>query len=511
MFNKKIYLILLLFIVSICTLSAASASENVTDTVAIDDAVSDDAVTIFNEDSSSEIDEDSKNQEILANPETDESTLSKAKSDDVLSGAGVMPSQYSIDLKDAYQIDGKQGGTIIYSITPYQMMGMNAYNFYFELYAIVDSDGNTQKVYKSGTFASDTDRAVGNRQFTFPAKTIAPGKYILYAVNSYMTNTVMDAAILNVKGNAIITASDYTSNYKSGAATTIKITDKDTGLPLKYVEGKIEISNGKTLYFFTDSKGQFNWVPSLNAGTYKATYSLSPNFNHISVASVTRNIVINKSPVTVKATKVSAYIGCKVKLKATVKSQGKNVNEGKVTFKINGKTYAVNVKNGVATKIVKLPKAKKYAYTAKFNGGNFQNVKAASSVAIIKPKIATKIIVKNQKAYRGSPKAFYVTVKTLNGKIVKSGKVKIIDTVNVNNKGKAKFYATANWNYIKQVGNTIYFKKSVTKTLNVKYTPTSVAYKPSKTKMKITILYKCTYCGSRTSHSHNGMTYIVRS
>ena len=36
MFNKKIYLILLLFIVSICTLSAASASENVTDTVAID-------------------------------------------------------------------------------------------------------------------------------------------------------------------------------------------------------------------------------------------------------------------------------------------------------------------------------------------------------------------------------------------------------------------------------------------------------------------------------------------
>ena len=49
MFNKKIYLILLLFIVSICTISAASASENVTDTVAIDDAVSDDVVTIFNE------------------------------------------------------------------------------------------------------------------------------------------------------------------------------------------------------------------------------------------------------------------------------------------------------------------------------------------------------------------------------------------------------------------------------------------------------------------------------
>ena len=511
MFNKKIYLILLLFIVSICTISAASASENVTDTVAIDDAVSDDVVTIFNEDLSSEIDDNTKNQEVLTNPETDDSTLSKVESDDVLSGAGVMQSQYSIDLNNEYQIVGKNGGTIIYSLTPYQMMGINGYNFYFKVDAIVDYDGNTEQVYKSGTFASDSDRTIGNRQFTFPAKAIAPGKYLLYAVNSYMTNTVMDRAILKVKGNAIITASDYNSNYKSGAATTVKITDKDTGLPLKYIEGKIEISNGETQYFFTDSQGQFTWVPSLNAGTYQVKYSLSPNFNHISAASVTRNIVINKAPVTVKATKVSAYIGSKVKLKATVTSEGKNVKEGKVTFKINGKTYTADVKNGVATKSVKLPKAKKYTYTATFNGANFQNVNAASSVATIKPKIATKLIVKNQKAFRGSPKAFYVTVKTASGKIVKSGKVKIIDTVNVNKKGKAKFYAIANWNFIKQVGNTAYFKKSVTKTLNVKYTPTSAAYKPSKTKMKITIVYKCTYCGSKTSHSHNGMTYIVRS
>ena len=504
MFNKKIYLILLLFIVSICTLSAASASENVTDAAAIDDAA-----TILNENSSLEIDDNSKNQEVLANPESDDSTLSEAKSDDVLSGAGILPSQYSIDLQDEYQIVGKNGGNIIYSLTPYQVMGMNAYNFYFDLYAVVDNAGNTQEIYKSNVFASDSDRAIGNRQFTFPA-TIAPGKYILYAVNSYMQNTVMDAAILNVKGNAIITASDYTSNYKSGAATTVKITDKDTGLPLKYVEGKIEISNGKTQYFFTDSKGQFSWVPSLSAGTYKATYSLSENFKHVSTASVTRNIVINKSPVSVKATKASAYIGSKVKLKASVTSEGKNVKEGKVTFKINGKTYAANVKNGVATKLVKLPKAKKYTYTAKFSAGNFKNVKAASAIVTIKPKITTKLIVKSQKAYRGSPKAFYVTVKTASGKIVKSGKVKIIDTVNVNKKGKAKFYATANWNYIKQVGNTVYFKKSVTKKLNVKYTPASAAYKPSKTKMKITLLYKCTYCGSKTSHSHNGMIYIVR-
>ena len=153
MFNKKIYFILLLFIVSICTLSAASASENVTDTVAIDDAVSDDAVIISNVDSSSKIDDNSKNQEVLANPETDDATLSEAKSDDVLSGAGILPSQYSIDLQDEYQIVGKNGGKIIYSLTPYQVMGMNAYNFYFDLYAVVDNAGNTQEIYKSNIFA----------------------------------------------------------------------------------------------------------------------------------------------------------------------------------------------------------------------------------------------------------------------------------------------------------------------------------------------------------------------
>ena len=150
MFNKKIYLILLLFIVSICTLSAASASENVTDTVAIDDAVSDDAVTISDKDLSSEIDDNSKNQEVLANPESDDATLSEAKSDDVLSGAGVVPSQYSINLNDEYQIVGKNGGTIIYYLSPYQIMGMNGYNFYFDLYAVVDNAGTTQEIYKSG-------------------------------------------------------------------------------------------------------------------------------------------------------------------------------------------------------------------------------------------------------------------------------------------------------------------------------------------------------------------------
>lgn len=510
--------------VSICTISAASASENITDTVTIEDAVSDDAVTIYNEDSGSEIKENTlsssdENISIATENEIeipneldkqDNLPLSAAETEDVLLATGVLANQYSITFNQEYEISSTTGGTIVYYLQPYQMMSINGYNFYISLSSIADYEGNLKEVYKSAEFYSDTDKAAGYRQYTFPAKSVAPGKYVIQAINTYLDSKVLASAVLNVKGNAVISANDYNSYYNSGSTITVKLTDKDTKAPLKYVEVQ-RVLNGETLYYITDSQGQFTFTPSLNAGTYDVSFSLSPSFKHINTAAVTKKVVINKAPVTVKANKVSGYLGSKVTLKATVTSQGKNVNEGKVTFKINGKEYTANVKNGVATKSVKLSKAKTYTYTATFKGNNFQNAKAVSSSATIKPKIKTKIIVKNQKAYRGQPKAFNVLIKTASGKIVKSGKVKILDTVNVNKKGKAKFYTGGNWNFIKQVGNTVYFKKLVTKTLTVKYIPTSDAYKSCKTKMKITLVYKCTYCGSKTSHTHNGMTFIVRS
>lgn len=509
MFNKKIYMILLLFIVSICTISAVSASENVTDTVAIDDVASDDIATSIDEDLSSEIEDDTESQDVLASQ--DDSSLSASESDDVLSGSGIMASQYALDLNNnGYEITSNTGGNIVYYLQPYAMAPMNAYNFYFEIYPIIGGEVQKDSVFTSITFASDTDRNAGNRYYTIPANKLAPGLYQIYAKNSYMTASTLDSTTLKVKGNAVITASDYNSNYNSGSPLTIKVTNKDTGAPLQGIDVQIALSNGQSATYTTNAQGQIILVPYLGAGTYSATYSLSSSFNYISAASVKKSITINKSPATVKANEVSAYKGSKITLKATVTSDGKNVNEGQVIFKINGKEYTVDVKDGVAKKTIKLSKVKKYDYTATFKDGNYQDA-SSSSTATIKNKIATKIIVKNQKAYRGNPKAFYVTIKTASGKIVKSGKVKIIDTVKVNKKGKAKFYATSNWNYIKQVGNTVYFKNSVTKTLTVKYIPSSDAYKSSSTKMKITMKYKCTACGSTKTHSHNGMTFVVKS
>lgn len=517
MFNKKIYVILLLFIVSICTMSAASASENVTDTVAIDDANSDDVVTSFDEDSNSEIqdnavssyNEDSSiaNVENIESQGNDDSPLSSAKSDDVLRGATVYYSQYSINLNDAYEITGTKGGNIVYYMAPYQIAAVNAYNFYFTLYQLNENEGLTQ-VFQSNLISSDTNRRIGNYNYNFKAKSLTPGTYLLVATN-YGDGHEMDRAILNVKGTAVITANDYNSFYDSGDKMTVKFTDKDTKAALKYISVRATFSNGKiseSLDFITDSQGQISFAIPFAVGTYSVEFS--SGFTHVSATPVKKAIIVKKAPVAVKAEKVTGYEGSKVTLKATVKSQGKNVNEGKVTFKINGKEYIAPVKDGVATKSLTLNNVKTYSYKATFNGANYDKSNTAYGTATVKKRSETKIIVSDQNVYRGDNKAFIVQVKTKAGENVDSGKVTIVDTIEVNKYGRAKFYTALDLNYIKQVGNKVYFKKKVTKTYTVKYTP-SAKYKASTTKMKITMTYKCSACGSKTTHSHNGMTFIV--
>ena len=65
-------------------------------------------------------------------------------------------------------------------------------------------------------------------------------------------------------------------------------------------------------------------------------------------ATIQRTVTVKKAKVSVKAKKVVEYKGFKIKLKATVKSNGKNVNEGKVQFKIN-------VRNTLSTLKMVLP------------------------------------------------------------------------------------------------------------------------------------------------------------
>ena len=115
-----------------------------------------------------------------------------------------------------------------------------------------------------------------------------------------------------------------------------------------------------------------------------------------------KTATITKPAIKIKAFKVTEYKCFKIKLKAKVTSGGKNVNQGKVTFKINGKTYTAAVKNGIATKKVKLGKVKTYKYIAKFKGANYKDSKMVKAKAVMKKCVKTKIVIKDQSVYTGS-------------------------------------------------------------------------------------------------------------
>ncbi len=521
MINRKYIIVLLLLIVGICAMTSVSASDNVTDVVASD---ADDVMVNIDEETSEvaasdvvtaadENENDVESQDVLASSEND-TTLAQGETDDVLSAYSITSSQYTINLNDEYQISSKNGGKISYYLNPCQLNGYYAYNFYFDIYQGTTMN-NLQLVKQIKYFYSDSMRTAGNYPYTFDANALAPGQYILCAVN-YYDQAIMDTATLKVSGNAVITVTsgDYKSYYNSGDRMTVKVTDT-SGKALKYINIKAVFTNGKTTKtkkYTTSDQGILSIIPPVGFGIWTVTFS--PYDNHISAASVKKNVVIKKPAVAIKVYNVKNYEGLKVTLKAAVTTQGRKVNDGIVTFAFAGKTYKAYVEDGIASITVKLPKAKTYKYVAVFKGDNYKTSKKVSANAVSLKRYATKIVAKNIRAYRStSPVSTYIAIRTTNGKIVNAGTVKINgETYELNKKGLVQITFPVDMTYVGMEGfySTIYYKKAVTKTYTITYTPPSAKLKATATKIKFTQVYRCTSCGSTTSHRHSdGRTFIV--
>ena len=515
MFKKK-HIFILLLIVGICAMSSVSAADNVSDVVTLDDAPQDDVATNLEQDLKETVEdtvgesveetsgEDAVDGEKLSASE-DDSKLTVYESEDKLSM--IFGNWYSVDLSDTIIASDKTQKFNVY-ISPCQISGSYGYDFNF---VVVDKNGNTAytRHYQS-TSIEERDYSI-----TIQKNTLTPGTYVMGAINDY-DGVVMDAAYLYVSGNAVVTANNYRSTYMSGAKMTGRITDQVTGKALTSLDVKVVFTKGKTSitkYYSPDINGYFSFEPPVGVGTW--TVTITPNAAHIAGSTV-NTATITKSSVKVKAKKVVEYKGFKITLKATVKSHGKNVNEGKVLFKINGKKYKVNVKNGVAVKKLKLKKVKKYKYTAKYLGtGNLLKSKASSSKAIMKKRQKVKIKFKMPVLYTGQVKKVVVKIKS-HGKYVKGGWLKLKTRNGVekvkNKKGKIKLYASAllSDHYKGTNGIDSFYKKTVTKKYWVKYIPESHKYLPKKVKYKGTSKFKCDLCGKKTTHYHYSYGYVVK-
>lgn len=529
MFKKKYFLIMLILLISICAISSASAADGATDTIASDDAtvldadmsVTNDEPTAVTNDQSTEDTKDIGDAKSLT-PSEDEKKEEKKLSDSQLieeadeSGSYSLLHYYDYDVNitSVNEISSKDGGNVYLYIDPCKDRSYYAFDFYICVYKNVKNNVFDNLIYRSDRFksGSSSDRTADLYKYHFDGGLFTTGSYYI-TVENYLDDKIMTYGVVKVPGNAVISAGNFSKYYKSNSTMTVSITDKATGLGVPNSNLKLVFTKGKTKIvkeYITTKSGYLRYKPPLTAGTW--TVTISSNYDHIKASSIKRTIVIKKPTVSISAKQFTDYLTYQSTLKATVKALGKNVNEGTVTFKINGKSYKVSVKNGVATKKIKLSKAKTYSYTATYSGANYIG-KSSKSKVVVKKQIATKIVVGNQKVYSYDIKPVTIKIQTTGGKKVPNGKIKLGDgTVAEVENGQVRVLKYGLTSKHFKGGSSLYkyYRKSITKTSTLKYIPTDHKYKASTKKIKITSVFKCNICGKTGTHAHKYSGYSIR-
>ena len=169
--------------------------------------------------------------------------------------------------------------------------------------------------------------------------------------------------------NAVIIAKNSTQKYNGDNEVAVKIVDKDNKI---INNAKVRINDRITPTY--DDEGIYYFYFDLNHGDHSLKITLDDS--HHKAKPVFINLKIVKSKFTGKI-KCKSYWGTnkgKVTMKATAYNDELFYNEnGQFTFKVNGKSYKVKTKNGVATKTIRIKKAGTFTYTAKFTSDRYSS------------------------------------------------------------------------------------------------------------------------------------------
>ena len=254
-------------------------------------------------------------------------------------------------------------------------------------------------------------------------------KVHLVAEKYTITTKIDDVEVSN---QLVINPVLVTNNYKDiyiKSVTAYYSQDKDIDFGWKgYFKGYLKIYKGKTLVISEEIDnseyiGDYMKYPVYSDCEYAevlpSTGTYQAKIVDLSGKVVAQSTIkITKTPTTIKVPSVTVKSGKKVTITAMVyeKSCGDAHWGGKVTFKINGKTYNLKIKEGVAKIKIKLPsKIKTYSCKAKFLGD--KNAKSSST----KFKIIVKKKITAKKKTTTKKKSVTITVPTqLNMKFTKS-------------------------------------------------------------------------------------------
>ncbi|WP_304103077.1 hypothetical protein [Methanobrevibacter ruminantium] len=224
----------------------------------------------------------------------------------------------------------------------------------------------------------------------------APGDYKLIFEDADGLVCTSNIKVLEHIVKAKITASNYTSYYKSGKTVNIKAVDSYNNKPLSLkVKLVFKKNNGKTYTYYvtTNSSGVAKFKVNLAWGTYKLT-----------VSSANSEISSNKASSTVKISKMP--------IKITVPNYSSYYKSGK---KLSIKVINKKTNKGVSVKlkfVYKKPKAKSKVYYVTTNSKGIAKIKIP--VGIGKYKLTVKPTISSFKANKVSKKVNvnkYITLK----------------------------------------------------------------------------------------------------
>ena len=204
--------------------------------------------------------------------------------------------------------------------------------------------------------------------------------------------TAVKLKIINDKYNCKILLDNtktFKGEYNSGKAFNIKVINKTNGKAIKLTKVRVDVfKNGKIVknakyynYYYVGEEFGADITPDhIKVGSYKIKISSADK--KVKAEPVTKNIKIAKTSIKLQAKKASISSNDTIQLKAVLKfKNNEKVNEGKVKFTIDGKSYTANVKNGVATKNIKVKDLKSKQYQVKFLGN--KNIYVKSTTGII--------------------------------------------------------------------------------------------------------------------------------
>ena len=187
------------------------------------------------------------------------------------------------------------------------------------------------------------------------------------------------------RSNAVIKLKNYKTfkgEYNSGKSFVAKIVNKSTKKGIETILRVDYFKKGKKVgnewYYYTDANG-INYITPDELGTGTYTAKISCEEPNIKAYAKTKTIKISKTSIRLKTENAKVSDNQNVQLKASLKFKNNaKVNEGKVKFTINGKSYIVKVKKGLAIKNLKLKNIKSNKYKVKFLGTKNIKVKSAT-------------------------------------------------------------------------------------------------------------------------------------